>query len=92
MRGRIHLRRREDRQPQPAHEFEGIDAIGGDANRRIRLLHRFGNHRQIINTEETPVKRYALVGPCAANYVEPYEEALAALRLRNSEAEEMARN
>jgi hypothetical protein len=56
------------------------------------LLHWFGHHRQIVNPEETPVKRYALVGPCAANYVEPFKKALAALRLRNPEAEKMARN
>src|SRR5215469_14486565 len=89
---RVDLRGSKDFVAEAAYQLERIGTIARHSERRMRLLHRFGNYHQVVDLEETPVVREALVLPGTKHDVESLEETIAALALGNPEAAEMRRN
>src|SRR5712691_6312949 len=86
---RVDLGGDKDRQAELPHHLERIRAVGGHANRRMGLLHRFGHDRHFSDLEEAATMRNALVGPGPADYIERLEEAITAFGLRDAESFEM---
>src|SRR6516164_4272312 len=84
-RKRIDLRGDEDRQAELPHHLESIRAIGGDSDRRVGLLHRFGNHRNLSNLEEAATMGNSFVSPGLADYLEGFQESITAFGLRHAE-------
>src|SRR6516162_10147921 len=78
-----------DWQAHPACQFERLGTVGGDTNGRVRLLNRLRHNREVLNVKKTPAVGKLLLGPCLAHYLQPFQEALAVLRLWNSETGEM---
>src|SRR5216683_5980724 len=91
LRKRIDLRRGKDRNTHLSHQLERLGAIGGDTDRRMRSLDRLGHDGQVLNVEELSMVGQPLAAPGLEYYLEPLEEAIAILRLGNSEAAEVLR-
>src|SRR6516165_500567 len=90
-RKRIDLGGNKNRQAELSHHLERIRAIGSDANRRIGLLHRFGNDRHFSNLVKAAMMGNTLFGPGLPDDVERLQETLAAFGLRDAESLEMFR-
>src|SRR5262249_30255077 len=50
-------RRGKDREPQTPSNGVGLRAVGGDTNRRVRLLHRTRKHLDILHPQVFPLIR-----------------------------------
>src|SRR5712692_2513019 len=89
---RIHLGCDEDGIAELAHEFEGINTVRGNPDRRVRLLHWLGHDRQVVDVIKLPLKRETFRGPRLKDNLQAFEHTLAAFGLVQTEAGEVRWN
>src|SRR5260370_27672642 len=82
----IALSRGKDRNTHLSHQFERLGAIGGDTDRRMRLLDRLGHDGQVLNVEKLSKVRPTPAAPVLDDYTQPLQGAIASFPLGYSQA------
>jgi hypothetical protein len=82
--------RDENRVSEPAREFEGVRAVGGDPDGWVGFLHRLGYEADVVGLVEAAVEGELVVGERDVQIVECLDHAVPALGQGDTETGEVS--